>query len=102
MPSLYLVYQDDIIVFGTDHPDLLNDLTDVPKRIRDAKLNLNPKKGEFAKSKAAFLANIVSAEGISTNRDKVANVPDWPTPQSAPKVQSFLGLAGYYRTFIPA
>ncbi len=42
------------------------------------------------------------ADGMSTNPDKVQKVRNWPTPQSAPEVQSFLGLASYYRTFIPA
>ncbi len=101
-PSRCLGYQDDIIVFGTNHSDLLNNLTAVLERIRDASLTLNPNMCEFSKSKAAFLGHIVSAEGIPTNPDKVQKVRDWPTPQSAPEVQNILGLAGYCRTFIPA
>ncbi len=49
-----------------------------------------------------FLGHIVRAEGICTNSGEVQKVCEWPPPQSALEVQSFLGLAGYFRAFIPA
>ena len=38
---------------------------------------------------------------ISPNPEKVSKVKDWPVPKSAKQVHSFLGLASYYRRFIP-
>jgi len=32
---------------------------------------------------------------------KVQDVLDWEAPTSVPEIHSFLGLAGYYRRFIP-
>ena len=32
---------------------------------------------------------------------KVQDVLDWEAPTSVPEIRSFLGLAGYYRRFIP-
>jgi hypothetical protein len=35
------------------------------------------------------------------NPSKVRDVLDWEPPKSIHQVRSFLGLAGYYRRFIP-
>jgi hypothetical protein len=43
---------------------------------------------------------VVSPEGIAVDPSKVKEVLDWKPPTSVSKVQSFLGLAGYYGWFI--
>ena len=48
-----------------------------------------------------FLGHVLSAEGISANPEKVDKVKTWPVPKNIKEVQSFLGLASYYRCFIP-
>ena len=40
------------------------------------------------------------AKGISANPEKVEKVKTWPVPKNIKEVQSFLGLALYYRQFI--
>ncbi len=65
-------------------------------------LTLNPIKCELSNPKVTFLGHTVCAEGISTSSGKVPKVREWPPPQSALKVQSFLGLASFFRTLIPA
>jgi hypothetical protein len=47
-----------------------------------------------------FLGHVVSPEGITVDPSKVRDVLEWKPPMSVPQVQSFLGLAGYYRRFI--
>ena len=42
----------------------------------------------------------MSAEGLSVDPSKIDVVGSWPTPRSVKAVQSFLGLANYYRRFI--
>jgi hypothetical protein len=37
---------------------------------------------------------------VSTYPDKIDIITEWPTPTSAKELRSFLGLAGYYRTFV--
>ena len=39
-------------------------------------------------------------KGISANPEKVEKVKTWPVPKNIKEVQSFLGLASYYRWFI--
>ena len=40
------------------------------------------------------------AKGISANPEKVEKVQTWPVAKNIKEVQSFLGLASYYRQFI--
>jgi hypothetical protein len=47
------------------------------------------------------MGHVVSSEGISVDLGKVQEVLDWKAPMTVYQVQSFLGLAGYYRRFIP-
>jgi hypothetical protein len=47
-----------------------------------------------------FLGHVVSAQGIGMQGDKVEAVTAWPEPRSKAELQSFLGLANYYRRFI--
>lgn len=45
------------------------------------------------------LGRVVSAEGVSTEPDKVAAVWDWREPKNLAELHSFLGFASYYRRF---
>jgi len=42
-----------------------------------------------------------SENGIESDPVKVERVCEWPVPENATRVKSFLGLAGYYRRFVP-
>lgn len=44
---------------------------------------------------------MLSEDGISVDPSKVKEVMDWQAPTSVSEIRSFLGLAGYYRWFIP-
>ena len=57
-------------------------------------------KCEFWLTKVHFLGHILSKNGIFVYPTKVQEVMDWKAPTSVHEVQSFLGLAGYYRRFI--
>jgi hypothetical protein len=48
-----------------------------------------------------FLRHILSAKGIAVNPIKVKDILEQNSPTTVHQVRSFLGLAGYYRRFIP-
>ncbi|KAA3470456.1 Retrotransposon protein [Gossypium australe] len=47
-----------------------------------------------------FLGHVISAGGISADPNKVFAIVDWKILKNVSEVQSFLGLAGYYRRFV--
>ena len=49
----------------------------------------------------APLGHLVTADGISTDEDKIRAVKDWPRPQKLHELRSILGLCTYYRRFVP-
>jgi hypothetical protein len=49
-----------------------------------------------------FLGHIISKGGTSVDPSKVQDVLSWNAPMSVGDIQSFLGLAKYYRRFIKA
>jgi hypothetical protein len=54
----------------------------------------------FWVSHVEYLGHVISAEGVSTDPEKISAIADSETPQSVTQLRSFLGLAGYYRHFI--
>jgi hypothetical protein len=48
----------------------------------------------------SFLGHILTAEGVVVDPKKVTAVVSWKRSASVTEIQSFLGLAGYYRRFI--
>ena len=48
-----------------------------------------------------FLGHIISEGRAAPLPDKIRAVEQFPTPKTKKELQTFLGLAGYYRKFIP-
>jgi hypothetical protein len=55
----------------------------------------------FGYEKCLFLGHVLSKNGISIDPTKVQEVIDWKALTLVIEVQSFLGLVGYYRRFVP-
>ena len=75
-------------------------LETVFQRLREAGLELKPQKCHIFKQSVLYLGHIVTGDGIATDPEKIKAIRDWPTPRTVRDVQSFLGLAYYYRRFI--
>jgi hypothetical protein len=94
-------YLDDILIFSKTHEEHICHLKDIFTRLRRAKLKLKMEKCQFFRAEIHYLGHLISAEGIRPMPDKVASVQNIPAPKTVTEVQQFLGLANYYRKFIP-
>ena len=95
-----LMYLNDISIFAPTIDDLLDWIELVFDRLKQFNFKIKPKKCQFFNTSVLFLGHILSANGISANPEKVEKVKTWPVPKNIKDVQSFLGLASYYRWFI--
>ncbi len=96
-----LIYIDDVIVMGRSFAETLENLRMVLGRFQDAGLKLKPKKCKLFRSSVNFLGHIVSREGVACDPEKVESITSWPAPLNVSEVRSFLGIAQYYRRFVP-
>jgi hypothetical protein len=104
MPELdkfVVVFIDDILIYSKTKEDHANHIRVVLQRLRDHRLYAKFSKCEFWLDSVKFLGHTISSEGISVDPTKVQEVMDWKPLTSVHQIRSFLGLAGYYRRFIP-
>ena len=95
------VYLDDIVIFSMSWEEHLLHLRTVLQRLQEAKLTIWPKKCQFGMNLCTYLGHVVGNRGVCPETAKVLAVDAFPQPQTKKQVCAFLGLAGYYRKFIP-
>ena len=95
-----VVFIDDILIYSKSESDHEQHLRLVLQKLQDNQLYAKFSKCEFWIDKVPFLGHIISNGGISVDPAKVNKIVVWSIPTTITKIQSFLGLAGYYRRFI--
>jgi len=95
-----LVYLDDIVIYGSNLKEHNKRLIQVLDRSREHDLKLQPDKCELLRKEMIYLGHIITEDGIRPDPNKLYAVEKFPVPRKIKNVQSFLGLAGYYRKFI--
>jgi len=96
-----LPYIDDLIIPGIDERDAITNLKLVLTRAGDYGLEINKKKCSLLQRRIEFLGYVIEDGRIYPSPDKTKAVMKFPQPRTTKKVQSFLGLTGYFRKFIP-
>jgi hypothetical protein len=92
-----VVFIDNILIFSKVEEEHETHLRLVLEKLRAHQLYAKFSKCEFWLSKVAFLRHVISTRGVSVDPGKVKVVLDWMPPTNVSKIQSFLGLAVYYR-----
>lgn len=85
--QMVLVYLDDLLVYSSTFEGHLVRLESVLQRLREAGLKVKVEKCHFLQSEVKFLGHVVSAQGVSTDPDKVSAVKQWPVPNTLKELQ---------------
>jgi hypothetical protein len=96
-----VVFIDDILVYSRNEQEHTMHLHTVLQRLCDHHLYAKLSKCDFWLREIKFLGHTISQDGVSVDPEKVQQVMDWKPPTTVRQNRSFLGLAGYYRRFIP-
>ena len=95
------VYFDDILVSGRTESEHLSKLGRVFERLTEFGLKLNRDKCESSRDSLEYLGHVIDAQDIHKLADKIAVILDAPRPTDVSSLRSFIGMANYYRKFMP-
>ena len=99
--DICLCYFDDVIIFSKTITEHCKRLRTVLQRFRDHGLRVKASKCSFGADNVLYLGHSISSNGVHTDPAKIKAVQALPSPTNLEHLRSFLGLAGYYRKFIP-
>ena len=94
-------YWDDILVHTRTWEEHIRALRELFSRLVQAGLTIRPTKCLFGVNSVDFLGHRLEQGMIGLHQDNVEKIKDAPRPSTKKQVRSFMGLAGYYRDFIP-
>jgi hypothetical protein len=95
------VFLDDIVIYARSIHEHDDKIREVFKRIRKYNLKLQPDKCEFLRTEVSYLGHIITEDGVRPDPKKVEAIENFPRPETTKQLKSFLGMASYYRKFIP-
>lgn len=99
--KLVSLYLDDVLLPSVTVEDNLAKLRAVFRIAAESGMLINWEKCEFLKKKITFLGYVIERGTIKPSDEKTLAIRNFPQPTNVRTVQSFLGLTGYFRKFIP-
>ena len=94
-------FVDDVLGHTPTWQGHLKTLREIFQRLRDANLTIRPTKCEIGCKSLSFVGQHLEKGKMYPASEKVTEVMEAPVPRTKRQVRSFLGLIGYYRSYVP-
>ncbi|GBL99975.1 Retrovirus-related Pol polyprotein from transposon 17.6, partial [Araneus ventricosus] len=94
-------YIDDAAIFSENWEEHKKHIREVFQTLQDSNLTVNLEKCEFGKKEVKFLGHVVGSGRHSPDPEKIETIKRLSQPTTKKEVRSLLGLANYYRDYIP-
>ena len=94
-------YWDDILVHTCTWEEHIKVFRELFRRLLAAGMTVSPTKCLFGVNTVDFLGHHLEEGLIGLHEDNITKIRDAPRPATKKQIRSFMGLAGYYRDFIP-
>jgi RNase H-like domain found in reverse transcriptase/Reverse transcriptase (RNA-dependent DNA polymerase)/Integrase zinc binding domain/Chromo (CHRromatin Organisation MOdifier) domain/Retroviral aspartyl protease len=94
-------FLDDILIYSKTLEEHQRHVRMIMDKLRENKLYAKLSKCELFKKEIEFLGFRINSDGIHMESSKIADITSWPIPKNLRELRSFLGLAGFYRQFVP-
>ena len=93
-------YLDDIVISSKTKELHRQHLNKVFAQIREIGFKVKEAKCDFCMNKIKYLGHILHKDGRGPDPGRALAIKDMPAPDNVTTLQSFLGLANYYQSFI--
>ncbi|GJR30783.1 reverse transcriptase domain-containing protein, partial [Tanacetum coccineum] len=94
------VYVDDLVIKNRTEQEVIRDIKEAFKTLREINMKLNPKKCTFGIREGTFLGYKVNADGLKVCPDKVEAVLSLPSPKCLKDVQRLNGKLASLNRFL--
>lgn len=95
------VYLDDILVYSKNFNEHLEHLARVLERLKLHGLTCQLKKCQFVSSSVEYLGHVLTEKGLERQTEKNKAIEEQERPRTKRQVRQFLGLCGWYSSFVP-
>ncbi|CAH2211450.1 jg9766, partial [Pararge aegeria aegeria] len=99
--SYVIIYIDDVMIPSQDIDQGLERLRVVLDTLTKCGFSLKLSKCSFLKRKVEYLGYEISAGQVKPNPAKIKALTQLPPPETVQQLKQFIGLASYFRKFIP-
>ncbi|GJT94131.1 reverse transcriptase domain-containing protein [Tanacetum coccineum] len=94
------VYVDDLVIKSRTEKEVIRDIEETFRTLREINMKLNPKKCAFGMREGTFLGYKVDADGLRVCLDKVKAVLNLPSPMCLKDVQKLNGKLASLNRFL--
>ena len=93
-------YLDNIVIRSKTKELYREHLNKVFAQIREFRFKIKEAKCDFCMNKIKYLGHIIDKNGRYPDPERPTAIKNMPAPDNFTTLQSFLGLANYYQSFI--